>query len=135
MSDGNEVDIPITGPNLEKASAVALDHLGDGRVTETEIEDEESYHEVEVTLSVCSQVDVQLDEGFNVVGSEQDGTGSDDSTAGTPRIPQVGAGPLEVGLLSCLQRQDSSLLTPRTCLARSRTSRKACDRVVPQKTP
>ena len=77
-SDGNEVDTPITGPDLERASAVALDHLGEGRVTETEIEDEESYYEVEVTLTDGSQVDVQLDEDFNVVGTEQDGKGSDD---------------------------------------------------------
>jgi hypothetical protein len=76
--DGNEVDTPITGPDLERATTVALDHLGEGSVTETEVGDEESYYEVEVTLSDGSQVDVQLDEQFNVVGTEDDGTGSDD---------------------------------------------------------
>lgn len=71
-SDGNEVDVPITGPDLARASEAAIDHLGGGSVTETEIEDEESYYEVEVTLDDGSQVDVQLDEQFNVVGDEVD---------------------------------------------------------------
>ena len=60
-------DTPITSPDLERASAVALEHTGGGRVTGTEVGDEESYYEVEVTLDDGSQVDVQLDEGFNVV--------------------------------------------------------------------
>ena len=72
----NDRDIPITGPALEQASAAALAYLGEGRVTETEIEDEESYYEVEVTLDNGSQIDVQLDEAFNVVGTEHD-NGSD----------------------------------------------------------
>ena len=46
-------------------------------MTETEVEDEESYYEVEVTLDDGRQVDVQLDEDFNVVGSEADGPGDD----------------------------------------------------------
>ena len=50
------------GPALDKASAAALEHTGEGRVTETEVGDEESYYEVEVTLDDGSQVDVQLDE-------------------------------------------------------------------------
>jgi uncharacterized membrane protein YkoI len=70
--DEHEIDQPISGPELERASQVALDHLGEGKVTGTEIEDEESYYEVEVTLEDGRQVDVQLDEQFNVVGSESD---------------------------------------------------------------
>lgn len=69
--DANEgPDIPITGPDLDRASAVALEFTGEGRVTDTEIEDEESYYEVEVTLDDGSEVDVQLDEDFNVVGTD-----------------------------------------------------------------
>ncbi len=63
-------DQPITGPDLEPASAGALAHVGEGRVTDTEIEDEESYYEVEVTLDNGRQIDVQLDEAFNVVGTD-----------------------------------------------------------------
>jgi uncharacterized membrane protein YkoI len=68
--DDNEA--PITGQALDKASAAALEQTGEGRVTETEVGDEESYYEVEVTLDDGSQVDVQLDRDFNVVGGEAD---------------------------------------------------------------
>ena len=77
--DDNEgPDTPITGADLDRASAAALDHTDGGRVTDTEVGDEESYYEVEVTLDDGSQVDVQLDESFNVVGDETDGGGEDD---------------------------------------------------------
>ena len=75
--DDDGTDVPITGPALEQASAAALDFVGEGSVTETEVGDEESYYEVEVTLSNGSQIDVQLDEAFNVVGSEAEGAGDD----------------------------------------------------------
>ena len=74
-------DTPITGPDIERASAAALAHLGGGRVTDTEVGDEESYYEVEVTLDDGRQVDVQLDENFNVVGTEEDGV-EDEESAG-----------------------------------------------------
>ncbi len=48
-------------------------------MTETEVGDEESYYEVEVTLDDGSQVDVQLDRDFKVVGSSADH--EDDSEA------------------------------------------------------
>jgi uncharacterized membrane protein YkoI len=75
-SDDDATDTAITGDALERASAAALEHTGEGQVTETEVGDEESYYEVEVTLDDGSQVDVQLDEDFNVVGDEAD----DDTT-------------------------------------------------------
>lgn len=70
---GGETETPITGTALEKASAAALAHTGGGTVTETESGDEESLYEVEVTKPDGTQVDVQLDESFTVVGSESDG--------------------------------------------------------------
>ena len=45
-------------------------HTGGGKVTETEVGDEESAYEVEVTRDDGSQVDVQLDRDFKVVGDE-----------------------------------------------------------------
>ncbi len=75
---GDDNEQPITGPALEKASAAALAHTGEGTVSETEVGDEDSYYEVEVTLPDGSQVDVQLDEEFNVVGSEADVDDSSD---------------------------------------------------------
>ncbi len=77
-NDDDGTETPITGPALERASQVALDHLGEGRVTETEEGDEDSYYEVEVTLDGGRQIDVQLDRDFNVVGSESDGAGDED---------------------------------------------------------
>jgi uncharacterized membrane protein YkoI len=75
--DGGER--PIAGAALDRASAAALDHTGGGRVTETETGDEESFYEVEVTRADGSQVDVQLDRDFKVVGSEgDDDRGEDD---------------------------------------------------------
>ena len=71
-SDPGETETPITGAALEQASAAALAHTGGGTVTGTEVGDEESYYEVEVTFADGSQVDVQLDEGFAVVGSDAD---------------------------------------------------------------
>jgi uncharacterized membrane protein YkoI len=80
---GDDNEAPISGDALDRASAAALAETGEGRVTETEVGDEESYYEVEVTLDDGSQVDVQLDRDFNVVGSSADhedreGTGNDD---------------------------------------------------------
>ena len=76
--DDDSGDVPITGDALQSAAAAALAHTGEGRVTETEVGDEESYYEVEVTLPGGGETDVQLDENFNVVGAENDGSESDD---------------------------------------------------------
>ena len=62
----------LTGADLERASEAALAETGGGRVTATEVENEESGYEVEVTLDDGRQVDVQLDENFAVVDSTPD---------------------------------------------------------------
>ena len=67
-----EREVPITGTALERASRAALAHTGGGRVTGTEVGDEESYYEVEVTRSGGGQVDVQLDRSFKVVSQAAD---------------------------------------------------------------
>ena len=74
---GDDNEAPISGSALDTASAAALAHTGEGKVTETEVGDEESYYEVEVTLDDGSEVDVQLDEQFKVVGSEAEGASSE----------------------------------------------------------
>src|SRR4051794_38638745 len=71
-------DVPITGEALQRASDAALAETGGGRVTGSEVGDEESYYEVEVTLVDGRQVDVQLDEDFQVVRSSADVENSDE---------------------------------------------------------
>jgi uncharacterized membrane protein YkoI len=73
---GEGEDVAITGEALVRATAAALDHTGGGTVTGTEVGDEESRYEVEVTMDDGRQVDVQLDEHFVVVGDEAE-TGPD----------------------------------------------------------
>ncbi len=63
---------PIRGDALTQATEAALAHTGGGTVTETEVGDEDSLYEVEVTLDSGQQVDVQLDENFDVVGATPD---------------------------------------------------------------
>jgi uncharacterized membrane protein YkoI len=70
--DGDGHDKAIAGSALDRASAAALKATGGGKVSETEVGDEESYYEVEVTRADGSQVDVQLDRDFNVVGQKAD---------------------------------------------------------------
>ena len=64
---------PITGAALDRASAVALKVTGGGKVTASEIRDEEGYYEIEVTRADGKQVDVHLDKAFHVLASKADG--------------------------------------------------------------
>lgn len=63
---------PITGPALERAKTAALEHVGGGRVTETEVGDEEGFYEVGVTVPDGREVDVHLDKKFNVLDATGD---------------------------------------------------------------
>jgi uncharacterized membrane protein YkoI len=73
---------PITGSALVRASEAALAETGKGRVTETEVGDEDAYYEVEVTLPDGSEVDVHLDRSFAVVSSAADADDSDGDETG-----------------------------------------------------
>jgi uncharacterized membrane protein YkoI len=74
----DESDKAISGAALDRASQAALSHTGGGKVTATEVGDEDSYYEVEVTRGDGSQVDVQLDRSFHVVGAEGDNDSTED---------------------------------------------------------
>jgi uncharacterized membrane protein YkoI len=76
--DDDGTEKAISGGALDRASQAALAHTGGGEVTDTEVGDEESYYEVEVTRGDGSQVDVQLDRDFKVVGAEGDSDKSED---------------------------------------------------------
>ena len=75
--DDDAQERPIPAADLEQAERAALGEAGGGTVTETEVGDEESKYEVEVTLDDGTQVDVQLDADFEVVGTETDGHGDE----------------------------------------------------------
>jgi uncharacterized membrane protein YkoI len=78
--DDDESERPITGSAVDRASKAALDHTGGGKVTGTEVDDEEGKYEVEVTRG-GSAVDVHLDAGFKVLGDEADSDSSEDEGA------------------------------------------------------
>lgn len=69
-NEKDEQEVPIMGTELEKASEIALTYIGEGRVTDTEIGDEEGYYEVEITLNNGNEVDVHLDKDFKVLNTE-----------------------------------------------------------------
>ena len=70
---------PLTGSNLDKATAAALEETGGGTVVETEGGDDGAAYSVEVRLDDGSQVEVNLDKNFNVIGNEADDDGPNDS--------------------------------------------------------
>lgn len=69
------------GPGIEKAKGIALVQANGGRVTGTEVEDEEGYYEIEVTKDDGSQIDVHLDKNFKVLSTPADHEGPDDKDA------------------------------------------------------
>jgi hypothetical protein len=71
-------DEPLTGNDLEQATAAALEHTGGGTVTESEIGDDGAAYSVEVRLADGSQVEVQLSANFQVIGSTTDDDGAGD---------------------------------------------------------
>jgi Peptidase propeptide and YPEB domain len=78
VASGGETDTPIPANEIDRASAVALEHTGQGHVSDTEVGDEEGYYEVEVTLDDGSQVDVHLDRDFNVLETIADSDSADE---------------------------------------------------------
>ena len=77
-SGGDSSEQQTTGSGIEKAKSIALNHTNGGRVTGTEIGDEEGYYEVEVIRDDGGQVDVHLDRDFNVLSTPADHEGNPD---------------------------------------------------------
>lgn len=69
---------PLTGSNLDRAVDAALEETGGGTVVETEAGDDGAAYSVEVRLEDGSQVEVNLDRDFTVVGQEADDDGPSD---------------------------------------------------------
>ena len=71
-------DRPLRGTDYDRATAAALEHVGEGSVTETEAGDGGAAYEVEIRRPDGSQVEVQLDANFEVMGAEADDDGPND---------------------------------------------------------
>jgi hypothetical protein len=71
-------DAPLTGSDLERATAAALDHTGGGTVIESEVGDDGAAYGIEIRLDDGRVVEVSLDENFRVVGEETDDDGPGD---------------------------------------------------------
>jgi uncharacterized membrane protein YkoI len=67
-----DTDQELTGPTRDRAVAAALAATGGGTVLETEAGDDGAAYGVEVRLADGRQVEVNLDERFQVVGQEPD---------------------------------------------------------------
>ena len=80
VAASDDTELPITGAALEQAAAAASAHTGGGRVTGTEVGDEDGFYEVEVTRDDGSQVDVHLDQGFAVIGTKPDNAEGGDAS-------------------------------------------------------
>jgi hypothetical protein len=77
---GEDSSVRASGANIEKAKSVALEQVN-GRVSGTEVGDEEGYYEVEITRDDGSQVDVHLDKNFNVLDTPADHEGHENEDA------------------------------------------------------
>ena len=78
IAAGGGDEQPLTGSTLEQATDAALAHTGGGKVVETETGDDGAAYSVEIQLDDGSQVEVNLDENFEVIGSEADDDGPGD---------------------------------------------------------
>jgi uncharacterized membrane protein YkoI len=78
IAAGGGDEKPLTGSTLEQATAAALAHTGGGTVVETETGDDGAAYGVEIRLADGTQVEVDLDENFKVIGRETDDDGAND---------------------------------------------------------
>ena len=83
LATGGGGEPPLTGTARDQATAAALRHTGGGTVAETETGDDGAAYSVEVRRADGTQVEVNLDAEFDVIGSERDDDGAaDEAEAG-----------------------------------------------------
>lgn len=71
-AEGTDSGQPLTGTDRESVEAAALKSVGGGTVTEVEVGDDGAAYGVEIRRDDGSQVEVNLDESFTVIGTEAD---------------------------------------------------------------
>ena len=72
IASSTDDDEPIQGDARQRATEVAVEHVGQGTVIETEMGDDGAAYGVEIRLGDGSVVEVELNEDFQVTGTEQD---------------------------------------------------------------
>ena len=76
LAASGDDDRPLRGATYDKAAEAALDHVGEGTVIETEQEGDG--YGVEIRKDDGSVVEVELDQDFNVTGTEADDDSGED---------------------------------------------------------
>lgn len=71
-NETRDSDAPLTGSDLERATASALQHTGGGTVVDSEVGDDGAAYGIEVRQPDGAVVEVNLDADFTVIGSEGD---------------------------------------------------------------
>lgn len=79
LAGAGDDDKPLKGNAYDRATDAALEHVGEGTVIETEVGDDGAAYGVEIRKDDGSVVEVNLDENFEVTGSEQDDDGANDT--------------------------------------------------------
>ena len=82
VATGGDDDKPLTGSNLQRATAEALAYTDGGTVIETEVGDDGAAYGVEIQLDDGSVVEVSLDANFEVIGDEADDDGAGEQEDG-----------------------------------------------------
>jgi hypothetical protein len=82
VAAGGEDERPLTGSAHDRATAAALEHVGGGAVTETEVGEDGAAYEVGVRRADGSEVEIKLDANFDVTGTERDDDRTEDQTVG-----------------------------------------------------
>ena len=76
LAIGRQATRAPDGSALERATEAALAHTGGGTVIETETGDDGAAYGVEIELDDGTEVEVELDENFDVIGRRQTTTGA-----------------------------------------------------------
>ena len=69
---GEDTDQSLTGASADRAAEAALAAAGGGAVLNVESDDDGAGYEVEIRKADGTEVEVELDKGFNVVQREDD---------------------------------------------------------------
>jgi hypothetical protein len=78
LASSGDDEGPLTGNELDKATAAAVERVGGGTVIDTEVGDDGAAYGVEIRKDDGRIVEVNLDGNFDVIGSEPDDDGSND---------------------------------------------------------